>query len=178
MCIYIHVCVCVYLNIHTYFFIYICMYIFICVDIHVYMVIYIQDSFAKMFGENVTIGAEFFKAVVKAQFDPLKLFPMIRAGLVATNLASQNTNDGVATMLAKADVDKLKGKLVKPQLERAEALLFKGWEQINKIIDAEVIAVGDGNATCGRLMYRTIVFLCKKQKQSFEDVRFESLEQV
>ena len=70
------------------------------------------DSFSKAYGKSIVLGEDFVRAVAYTTFsdDLSTIYSLTRSGLLVTQLTSEKIVDGVAKMLNRSDVDKLKHK--------------------------------------------------------------------
>ena len=138
-------------------------------------VIVFLDKFAKRYGENLRLGREFLVSVtyVKLDKDGIEGFPYIRIGCVATNLVSTKIVDSIAKTIVKSDVERLKHKDVRKTLVEAELMLKTAWKLTNKL-EGEV----DLTDQLGRLLCRTTLFICTKQKLSNETATFEDISEI
>jgi hypothetical protein len=68
------------------------------------------DQVAKAYGENIRLGEDYLKAVTECNFGPTRKCPHTRTALIAANLVSKKVTDGIAKLLVKSDVERLKSK--------------------------------------------------------------------
>ena len=97
-----------------------------------FSVIHYLADFSKTLRSNLLLGEEYMKAVSFCTFaEADTLFPMLRAGLLAAQLTSAKEVDGVARMLTKSDVEKLKSKdffcIVSEGLEITNRIVARKW---------------------------------------------------
>ena len=86
-----------------------------------------------LFGSSVWLGEEFMTAVTKVDLkSKTTLYPFCRAAMVAANLGSSKTVDGIAKLLARADLEKLKSPQQKTRLDACERLLKLTWDAMGK----------------------------------------------
>ena len=133
------------------------------------------DSFAKVFGESRRLGEDFLTAVTEAQFPSLvNRYPHLRTGILATNLVSPKMTDGIAKLLVKADVDRLRSRERIQKVDASEATMGHGWEAVCKLMDSSTLGSDSAYAVVGRLHTRTILFITGKAKSGPEARVFES----
>ena len=72
--------------------------------------IHYLDDFAKTFGESKRLGQDFIQAVTDISWGLHKPNLHVRTALLAANLISPRVVDGVARLLCKSDVEKLRQK--------------------------------------------------------------------
>ena len=78
---------------------------------------------------TVAIGEEIFKAISFWEVGEVsKQIPLRRAGFLATQLTSPQVVDGVAKLLAKSDLDRLKSKANRKKFLQAEQILSSVWD--------------------------------------------------
>ena len=77
------------------------------------------DSFAKQHSMNLTLGEEFFDAVVNMKFGEATPCPRVRSSLLAANLTAATHVNNTAKLISKTDVWGLRGKA---KLEAVHAL--------------------------------------------------------
>ena len=133
------------------------------------------NKFCKNLSITIAVGEEVFKAIAFWEVnEPSNQFPLIRAGCLACQLTSPKVTDGVAKLITKSDLDKLKSPSLRPQLLKAEHLLNDAWQiiQDSQGHDDDVIPA------FGRMLIRTILHLCKKEKMGREPKGHRSLEDI
>lgn len=137
------------------------------------------DEFSKAFGENRRLGEEFLRAVTDAAFPSLTTrYPHVRTALLATNLVSPKVVDGVARLLAKADVERLRAKSSIPLLDKVEGMMAHAWEVAAKVMVSQAVSTCKTYPVLGRLHTRTILHITNKAKLGFEKLEFKSIEQI
>lgn len=124
------------------------------------------SGFCKELSITVAIGEEIFKAVCSWDLqEPSTQFPFLRAALLACQLTSPKIQDGTARLLAKADLDRLKGGSLRQKLLQAEEILAHGYQ----------VYVDSGKTTVvqralGLMMVRLSLLLTKKEKLGREEM--------
>ena len=78
------------------------------------------DKFAKRYGENKRLGEDFIKGVTETVFSASRRCPHLRTAFLAANLVSPKVVDGVAKLLAKSDIEKLRSKEHASQVDAVE----------------------------------------------------------
>ena len=136
-------------------------------------------EFAGSFAENVRLGGVFLEAVIKASFpNKTRMYVLLKAALIATNLTSQKLEDDLAKLLTKSDVQRLCSKSLTASVNKAEdmfeeaAMLVSKFRSDNKLTrDSEVDIVG-------RFWIRTVLHITLKEKQGFESRRFKDFGEI
>ena len=77
------------------------------------------DSFSKQHSQSLTLGEDFFDAVVNMKFGETTPCPRVRSSFLAASLTAAQHSNGVAKLLTKTDFTGLKGKA---KLEAVHAL--------------------------------------------------------
>lgn len=134
------------------------------------------DEFSKAFGENRRLGEEFLTVVTETSFNNssvTKRHPHIRTGLLATNLTSPKVVDGVARLLVKSDVERLKHKSQANRVDEAEETMRQGWELVASLANKQ-----QAYPALGRLHTRTILHLTAKAKSGFEKTCWSSFSAI
>ena len=145
---------------------------------HAPMIHYL-DEFAKAFGENRRLGEEFLQAVTEAKFGSAsKLYPHIRTGLLAANLVSPKIVDGLARLLVKSDVERLKAKANAAAVDFAENSLAEGWTEAMRLVDDKHVTLEKAYQALGRFHSRTILRLTGKAKLGFEKKEFKTQDDI
>ena len=137
-------------------------------------VISFLNKFCQQLSITVAIGEEVFKGVTFWEVaEPSNQFPLVRAGFLACQLTSPKVVDGVAKMMAKADLDKLKAGSQRQFLLKAENLLNDAWKIAEQASDQEEVV-----SAFGRMLIRTVLHLTKKEKMGREPKGHGSLEVI
>ncbi len=127
-----------------------------------------MDTVAKEFQCNAVLGETFWKAVTSAIFSAKhKKYPLIRVGLLLTNLTSPKNEDGVAKMIVKADVGKLTQKGAVDKVNEVEDAFAQAFDVFHALQSAGKIKEADVGAL-GRFMVRCILRLTGKEKDGRE----------
>ena len=99
--------------------------------------IVLVDSIAKTFQCNATLGETYWKSVVTLTFpEKTTKHPLIRVGLVLTNLTSPRFQDGIAKLIEPKDVKSLATKTKEPEAAKVEGLLMDGLHIHHTLIKA------------------------------------------
>ena len=137
------------------------------------LLVFLHD-FSLKYGASKRLGEEYMSTVAGLKFSGQeRSHAMARAALIATNLTATRVVDGIARLLNKGDISKLGGKPMQESVEQWEELLGRAWSRTSKV------PKGPGRAKAldcfGRLMVRTTLFMCKKEKAGLEAVEHGSL---
>ena len=130
------------------------------------------DAFAKKYSINKIIGEEMLTSVVDTVFAEFEKFPKLRIALLATNLTSPKSVDGIARLLTPSDVTKLKGKL--PALREFESMLTHAETMIEKYKKNGKLSADDGMVVYGIFRVRLAAHLCGKGKLTFDATDHDS----
>lgn len=137
------------------------------------------DEFGKSFGENRRLGEEFLKAVTDAVFSSVSTrYPHIRTGLIATNLVAPKVIDGVARLLVKSDVERLRAKDRIQTIDEAERMMAEGWKLVQDLVSAKSCSTTDTVSVLGRLHCRTTLHITGKAKLGFEKRQFNGMQDI
>ena len=138
------------------------------------------DSFAREFGENLRLGEEYLKAVTDTAFQNAQtLFPLVRGALVATNLVSPKVVDGLARLLVKSDVERLKGPAMSAKMSEAEAALQKAWESLQVAVEKGERSQHNAYGIYGRFSVRLVMHITGKSKACpFEKAVYKDIADV
>jgi hypothetical protein len=135
------------------------------------------DEFAKKFGENIKLGAEFFTAVTDVSFGGANVFPHLRTALLSTNLCSRKVVDGVARFITKTDVERLKSQKMASMVQELESAHTDAWADLNKKLASGAISKDKGYGSIGRMSVRMCVHILSK-KNPFEDTKFADIQAI
>ena len=120
-------------------------------------------------GPSLRIGEEMMNHLAHYDFRMgNEKLPMCRFALMVAMLTSKRHADGLARLIVKADLDKMKGQL-KDKCTNVEKLLLAGWEQCQRSSSPESVKT----TAFGHLAVRLVLHLLGKEKWGRED-GFES----
>ena len=91
-----------------------------------------------------------------------KRYPHVRTGLLATNLVSPKVVDGIARLLVKADVERLRSKDKVPVIDKAEDTMAHRWDVAAKLVGEQHLTKEQSNPLLGRLHTRVILHITGK----------------
>lgn len=129
-----------------------------------------------LFGSSVWLGEEFMTAVTKVDLkSKTTLYPFCRAAMVAANLGSSKTVDGIAKLLTRADLEKLKSPQQKTRLDACERLLKLTWDAMDK---ENVLNDKHSLKVLARFWIRSALWLTNKEGRGKEDTVHGSLEAI
>ena len=137
------------------------------------LLVFLHD-FSLKYGASKRLGEEFMSTVSSLKFSGQeRSHAMARAALIATNLTASRVVDGIARLLTKADIGKLSGKGMEDSVKQWEDLLTRAWTHTSKVTEGPARAKA---LECfGRLMVRTTLFMCKKERAGQEGMEHGSL---
>ena len=121
------------------------------------------SSFTKEFGESLALGQEFMVSVTETHISSVNLFPMVRIGMIATNLTAPPSRviDGHARLVTKSDIEKLKSKKMSDKINQVEEALEAAWHESSK-------SKNENFKAFGRMMIRSSLLLLQKEKSGRE----------
>ena len=121
------------------------------------------SSFTKKFGESLALGQEFMVSVTETHISSVNSFPMVRIGMIATNLTAPPSRviDGHARLVTKSDIEKLKSKKMSDKINQVEEALEAAWQESSK-------SQNENFKAFGRMMIRSSLLLLQKEKSGRE----------
>ncbi|CAE7708965.1 unnamed protein product [Symbiodinium sp. CCMP2592] len=131
-------------------------------------------DFSLKYGASKRLGEEFISTVAGLRFaGQERSHAFARAAMIATNLTATKVVDGVARLLNKSDVSRLCAKGMEDAVKDWEELLSRAWAHTQNVTEASARAKA---IECfGRLMVRSTLFMCKKEKSGQEGLEHVSL---
>lgn len=119
------------------------------------------------------IGEEAMCSVAYIDFkDTTTTYPWLRASLLCANLSSPRIVDGVAKLLLKSDIDKVKAKPESLQVEKAIVANWQLFQQTGKAKTPE------GLSCMARAMIRLALHLCKQESKGRDTKVFSSIADI
>ena len=119
------------------------------------------------------IGEEAMCSVTYLEFkDKTTTFPWLRASILCANLSSPRVVDGVAKLLLKSDMDRLKAK---PESLQVENAIVANWQLLQEIGKAKT---PEGLSCMARAMIRLALHLCKKESKGRDTTVFGSITHI
>jgi len=134
------------------------------------------DNFAKTFAPHAVLGSEFLQSVCDVEFPNLKVLPIIRQALLATNLVSTKRVDGISRCLVKGDVSKLANKDMVGTLEVAEKACCDLAEFLTLQASANRIDSKAHVSIYGKFLVRLALHMTGKSKSGFDNREFDNLD--
>jgi len=136
------------------------------------------DNFAKTFAPHAILGSEFLQSVCDVEFPDLKVFPIIRQALVATNLVSSKRVDGISRCIVKSDVTKLASKDKVGTLEVAEKACCDLAEFLTLQVSANRLDSKTDVSIYGRFLVRLALHMTAKSKSWLDNKEFDNLDDL
>lgn len=116
-------------------------------------------------GPSLRIGEELMNHLAYYDFRMgNEKLPMCRFALMVAMLTTKKHADGLARLIVKADLDKMKGPL-KEKCRDVEKLLLEGWQQCQRSTSPEPVKT----TAFGHLAVRLVLHLLGKEKWGRED---------
>ena len=137
-------------------------------------VLYFLDRFAKAFGENKALGEEFVNAVEGFSISKVDKTNYVRTAMVATNLVAEKVTDGIARLINKTDVDRMKTGDRKELALISDGYIKHVWATAENAMHSGIISEDDFDDFVGKFMVRIILFVCEKQKVGPEKREFKN----
>ena len=128
--------------------------------------IHFLDRFAKKFGEHKLLGEEMFAALVALKSPETDPWIFLRVGILAANLTSLRVVDGIARLITKTDVDRLRS--MKDKASQANAMIKQAWELCHGLMDAGSVSPDACDILVGKFMVRMVLNLTGKEMQGPE----------
>ena len=128
------------------------------------------DRFAKEYGESKVLGEEFVTAVVNVELSMTDKVPYVRAALVATNLVAEKVVDGIARLLYKSDVERLKTNALKQKGFQLDKSIKSAWDAAMAAMNGGKFGQQDFDAILGKFMVRATLDVFGKQKLGPESI--------
>ena len=141
------------------------------------MVVYL-DEFSKRYGENKRLGEDFIKGVAETVFSASRRVPHLRTAFLAANLVSPKVVDGVAKLLVKSDVEKLKSKDLAATVDDSESELAEAWGIAERLWDSNICSREGLYPVIGRFHCRVVLWLTAKGKLGFEGKEYKKLQDI
>ena len=134
-------------------------------------------SIQKLFNSSLHLGEEFMCSVAYPTFKSKEsMYPFVRCALLACNLSSPRAQDGVAKLLVRGDVERLKSNANQQNVDLSEKLLKLAFQQHQGALankkDTQMVK------TFARLLIRTALWLFKKEGKGRESKVFGTLEAI
>ena len=119
------------------------------------------------------LGQEFLQATIETMLHPTLIMPFTRVSLMAANMSSpvNKVVDGIARLVTKTDVERLKSTKLRSDVEKLEAFLNKQWTTIKAGSHPKHVVY----KVFGKLAIRAVLLTLKKEKQGSEGKEYKSL---
>ena len=136
------------------------------------------QSVQKLLGSSLFLGEEFMTAISNVDFkSKSNTFPMVRAAMVAANLSSPRSQDGIAKLLFQSDIQKVKSLVQKgDKVDLAEQTLHLSWTNVFKadpgFKDKDAVKI------LAKLFIRVALWLTQKEGKGTEKKVFGSLKAI
>ena len=141
-------------------------------------VIRMMDRFAKNYGANKILGEEFVSAIVDLHISDVDPLTMIRVACVLTNLISEKVVDGVAKLILKSDIEKLRIVAHKAKVIEFNAELNKGHRLATNLFALGHISQDQSDELIGKLFTRSILHRFGKEKAGPELRRYKNQDEI
>ena len=123
-------------------------------------ILFFLDRFSKMYGENKTLGEEFVKSLAAMQVSKTDKLNYVKAACVACNLVADKVVDGIAKLLVRADIDRLKTSVKKALTIKIENALAQAWTIADGLVANGTMSQEQVDDVVGKLFVRSILFVC------------------
>ena len=130
-------------------------------------------GFSRDYAPNMILGQEFLQATIETVLHPTLIMPFTRVSLMAANMSSpvNKVVDGIARLVTKTDVERLKSTKLRSDVEKLEAFLNKQWTTIKAGSHPKHVVY----KVFGKLAIRAVLLTLKKEKQGSEGKEYKSL---
>ena len=142
--------------------------------------VHFLEKYSSMFGESLILGEVFLTAVSFAEFKFLErstTAPFLRAACIATQLTANRSEDGVAKLLVRTDIDRLKGQKMGAKVSEAEAVMAAAWQVLQNAQDKGLDQV-IGAGIFGKFCTRCVLHLLDKARFGREPKGHASLDEI
>ena len=131
------------------------------------------DSIQKHWGQSVSVGQEMFETIILWNCGEASTqMPLLRAGMLAVQLTAPRVVDGQGRLLTKADLERLRQSNMRAKVLEAEGHLQSGWDIYQAGGSSKMLKA------FGRLLVRSVLHLCNKEKSGREAICFDSLASI
>ena len=137
-----------------------------------------MDRCAKTYGVNKTLGEELVTAVVDLHVSDFAPVVMIRVAVVLANLTADRIVDGIAKMLVRSDVDKLKALSARTTVVELDEKLNRGYTLACKLYDEGAVDIEQFDDIVCKFFTRGILHVSGKGKSGPEARVFANLGEV
>ena len=130
-------------------------------------------GFSRDYAPNMILGQEFLQATIETVLRPTLIMPFTRVSLMAANMSSpvNKVVDGIARLVTKTDVERLKSTKLRSDVEKLEAFLNKQWTTIKAGSHPKHVFY----KVFGKVAIRAVLLTLKKEKQGSEGKEYKSL---
>ena len=130
-------------------------------------------GFSRDYAPNMILGQEFLQATIETVLHPTLIMPFTRVSLMAANMSSpvNKVVDGIARLVTKTDVERLKSTKLRSDVEKLEAFLNKQWTTIKAGSHPKRVFY----KVFGKVAIRAVLLTLKKEKQGSEGKEYKSL---
>jgi hypothetical protein len=136
------------------------------------------DAFAKKHAGNLKLGEEFCRAITDMKTGVLNPCPRVRSSCLLANLISQKSKDGISTLITKADLTKLVGKSMLPQVHMLEQEFETTESIIKQLVATGAIAASLGLDSSMIYRVRSITHIIGKTKGTLLNEEWPDLESI
>ena len=140
--------------------------------------LHLMDRVQKLYGENKTLGEDMCTAVVQLSVSKTDKLCFTKAALCITNLCAEKVVDGIARLLTKSDIERLKSKDKKDTVLAAEKAMSECADIAAKNLLSSSITQTQYDQILAQFFSRVVLFLCDKQKQGAEKKVFKTMEDI
>jgi hypothetical protein len=137
-----------------------------------------MDRFAKTFGEHKNLGEEFITAVVDYEHSKTDKVVHVRVAAIATNMVAEKVVDGVARLLVKSDIEKLKSKNIHDVVLQMDARIRVAWDVGVNLLNAKMITLEAFDVIVGKFMVRSMLFVLKKQEVGPMKIVYKNIDEI
>lgn len=137
-----------------------------------------QEDFYKTLGANKRLGEGFCRAIIDVKLDEYSPRLHVRHALIALNLTSSKTEDGIVKFVLKSHISALASKDAKPTTLKADDELNAGREFLLELAAKNRISAEQFTELLGIFRVRYGGFLTKLNKDTFEGTVYKSATEI
>lgn len=133
-------------------------------------------GFSRDFAPTIILGQEFLQAVIETVLHPTLITPFSRVSLLAANMASPPNKviDGIARLITKTDVERLKSTKLRSDVEKLEGFLNKHWTNIKQGNHPKHVWY----KVFGKAAIRALLLILNKEKVGPEGKEYKTLDAI
>ncbi len=136
------------------------------------------DRLGKKFGASKMLGEEFVSAVVEYKTISTEGLVYLKVACCACNITAKKVVDGVARLLVKSDLDKMKSPKGKGAASEINNVIEKAWIIGEALLETGVITPDAFDMVLGKFMVRAILLWTDKQQHGAETTVYKDTQDI